>query len=139
MKRNILITIASIALFAITINAGEIVIANSSDKELTGDALKKIYLGKKTSWSDGSKVIIATLKSGAVTDSFMSNKVGKNESQFKMVWKKLVFTGQGVMPKSFDDEKALIDFVAANKGAIGYVSDANAGSVPDVVNKIVIK
>lgn len=139
MKRTIILTIATILVYIYSTSAGEVVIANSPDKELAVDALKKIYLGKKTSWSDGSKIVVATLKSGPICESFMSSKIGKKPAQFNMVWKKLVFTGQGVMPKSFDDEKALIDFVAANKGAIGYVSDISADSVPEKVNKILIK
>jgi hypothetical protein len=34
----------------------------------------------------------------------------------------VVFTGQGAMPKTFDSESALIEYVADTPGAVGYVS-----------------
>jgi ABC-type phosphate transport system substrate-binding protein len=37
-----------------------------------------------------------------------------------------VFTGQGSMPKTFDTESALMEYVAATPGAIGYVGASAA-------------
>ena len=40
----------------------------------------------------------------------------------------LVFTGKGAMPRSFDTEDALVAYVGATPGAIGYVSEEKAGA-----------
>lgn len=126
-------------LLVLTISAEEKVIINSTEKGMTSEELKKIYLGQKKTWSNGDKIILATLKNGNVNESFMLNKIGKKPAQFTMYWKKQVFTGQGIMPKSFEDEKAIIEFVANNKGAIGYISDSNVNNIPSNIKTAEIK
>jgi hypothetical protein len=52
----------------------------------------------------------------------LKNYVGESPEEFRAQWRKLVFTGQGAMPKAFDSESALIEYVAATPGAVGYAS-----------------
>jgi hypothetical protein len=52
----------------------------------------------------------------------VKNHIGESPDQFRVGWQKAVFTGQGAMPKTFDSEAALIEYVAATPGALGYVS-----------------
>lgn len=136
--KNIAYIIVVNIMFTFTAFAGEIVIANSSEVDMSASDLKKIYLGQKRNWSDGNKVIVTTLKNNSINESFMKNRIGKKPNQFEMVWKKRVFTGQGVMPKSFPDEKSLIDYVANNKGAIGYVSDSIQKNIPSNITRLTI-
>jgi hypothetical protein len=62
------------------------------------------------------------LKGGAVHEVFLKNHVGERPEDFRAQWRKAVFTGQGAMPKVCDSESALIEYVAATPGAIGYAS-----------------
>ena len=103
-----------------------IVIVNKSVSESSLDQkfIKSIYLGKKTSWNDGSNITFVVLN-GDVHDTFLKKYVGKKASQFNAFWKKQIFTGKGIPPKKLDSEKAMVEFVAQTPGAIGYVS-ANA-------------
>jgi hypothetical protein len=39
-------------------------------------------------------------------------------------WRKMIFTGKGVMPISFDQETEAIDYIGRTEGAIGYVASA---------------
>jgi hypothetical protein len=57
-----------------------------------------------------------------VHEVFLKNHVGESPDEFRARWRKAVFTGQGAMPKAFDSEAALIEYVAATPGALGYVS-----------------
>ena len=117
--------------------AGDIVlIVNPSVPEttLSKNDLGNIYLGKKTSWSDGSKIKFVIQK-GDINSSFVKSFVGKTETQFKIFWKKQVFTGKGSPPKEFDSDQAMVEFVAHTTGAIGYVS---AGSDVSKVKTISI-
>ncbi len=139
MKHSLLTSILLILTIVVTISAGDAVIAFSSEQELTGDALKKIFLGKKKSWDDGTKIVIAVLKGGEIHEAFMSERLKKKPSQFTIYWKQLVFTGRGVMPKSFENEKGLIEFVSSTKGAIGYISEEKATQLPNGVVTITIK
>jgi hypothetical protein len=63
-----------------------------------------------------------TLKGGPVHEVFLRNYVGEDPEEFRSQWRKVVFTGEGAMPKAFDSESALIEYVADTPGAVGYVS-----------------
>jgi|SRR5579863_2240445 len=106
-----------------------VIVANKSVKtaEVNAEDLKDVFSGEKTSLKDGSHAVPTTLKSGPVHEAFLKKYVGKGDPAFRAAWRSLVFTGQGSMPKSFDTEADLLEFVSATAGAIGYVS---AGANP---------
>jgi len=66
------------------------------------------------------------LKAGAVQSAFLGEFIGKSDTAFRAGWRSLVFSGQGAMPKAFDSEAALVEYVAVTPGAIGYVSKSTA-------------
>lgn len=121
-KRCLSTWLFGIALGCTAVNA-QIIIANNSVKasDVSGDELRDVFTGDKSSLKDGSKVTPVTLKAGAVNDAFLKQYVGKSDAAFRTSWRSLVFTGQGTMPKSFDTESAEVDYVAATPGAIGYI------------------
>jgi ABC-type phosphate transport system substrate-binding protein len=90
--------------------------------EIKDAALRAIFTGDKTRFPDGSHAVPVTLKGGPVHEVFLRNHVGESPEEFRSQWNKVVFTGQGAMPKAFDSESALIEYVAATPGAVGYVS-----------------
>lgn len=96
------------------------------DSVLTENDVKSIMLGKKTKWSDKTAVHFVTLKEGAIHKAFLKLYVRKTESQFKMYWKKQVFSGKGKSPKAFKTEKEMVAYVAKTKGALGYISKKTA-------------
>lgn len=93
-----------------------------SDLTLTLDALKDIYLNKKTKWSDGNKIVFVTLKDSDTHREFLKTYIMRTSSQFRNFWKQQVFTGKGKMPTVFNSEEELLDFVSGTDGAIGYIS-----------------
>lgn len=101
-----------------------VLVANKSVQILTiTDAdLRAIFMGTRTRFADGSHAVPVTLRGGPVHEVFLRNHVGEGPEEFRAEWRKVVFTGQGAMPKAFDSESALIEYVAATRGAIGYVS-----------------
>ena len=90
--------------------------------EITDSDLRAIFMGTRTRFADGSHAVPVTLKGGAVHEVFLKNYVGENPEEFRLQWRKVVFTGQDAMPKAFDSESALIEYVAATPGAVGYAS-----------------
>lgn len=102
------------------------VIANKGvpDSSIDADVVKDIFLGKKSSWSDGSAIEFVTLKSGSAHDVFLKAYLKKSARQFSTYWKKQVFTGKGSMPKSFASEGELVSYVAGKRGVVGYISGA---------------
>lgn len=113
------------------------VIANTSvgDAALSKDAIKEIYTGKQVKWADGSKIQLSAQKKNDTHETFTREYVGKNPSQFRMFWKKMVFTGKGKAPTAFESDADIIKYVAETEGAIGYVS---SGAAVDGVKTITI-
>lgn len=98
-----------------------------SNESVSTDALSRmevehIFLGKKRKWDDGNPIVCGMLEAHDVKDSFLQEYVKKSGSQFAMYWKKMMFTGKGIPPKSFGSEEDLIRFVETTNGAIGYLS-----------------
>ena len=118
--------------------AEEIVIvkAGHSSKQIPRKRLKKLLLGKSKKWPSGEKVILAVLTHGPTHENFIKKHARKTPKQFTNYWRKMVFSGKGKMPKSFESEEDLATFVADNKGALGYTT---AGVVFDGTRVIEIK
>lgn len=116
---------AALCAVAAPLAAEEVAVINAASPvaSLSGDQLKELFLGKKSSWEDGGKVIVVIAKAGPSQDALMS-LLGKSSSQFQTGWKKLVFTGKAAMPEQVDNDEAVIDLVAKTPGAIGYVDKA---------------
>ncbi len=117
---------------------GGLVIVNAEVKEakLTKGDVANIFLGKKSTYSDKSKIVIVTLKEGAAHTGFLKTYLGKTPAQFKNYWKKLVFTGKAKQPKSFKTEKELVEYVGKTKGAIGYISLAASKDAKVMQDKV---
>jgi ABC-type phosphate transport system substrate-binding protein len=115
-----------------------VVIVNSGVKATSAstDDIRGVFTGDKSSLGDGSKVTPVTLKGGAVNDAFLKTYVGKNDAAFRTGWRSLVFSGQGSMPKTVDSEAAMVDYVAATPGTIGYVAK---GAASDKVKTLTVK
>ena len=101
-----------------------LVIANASVKtsEVSSADLRDVFSGASSTFKDGSHVIPVLLRAGPVNDSFLSLYVGKSDSAFRANWRSLLFSGQGVMPRTLDSEAALVEYVAHTPGAIGYIA-----------------
>ncbi len=112
--------------------AGTLVIAHPgvAQDAVSGGDLQGMFLGKTSSWDDGSTVKPAVLADGPVLEEFLKTHVKKSASQFKTFWKKAVFSGTGTPPEEFASEAEMLAHVAATPGAVGFVSDgADTGAV----------
>jgi ABC-type phosphate transport system substrate-binding protein len=129
--------ILAIALLIAGAAAEDTVIVNPSlpITALDEDALKDIYLGKKTSWDDGSRIVVVVLKEGPTHDHLLQ-LLNKSSSQFLTGWKKLIFTGKGTMPEMVESEDALVTMVSKTPGAIGFIEK---GRIKDGVKAVPLK
>lgn len=105
-------------------SAAVVLIANPSVSAdaISKDDLKKMFTNKKVKWDDGSQIVLVTLKGGDAHKDFLKEYLNKSPSQFRTYWRKQMFTGQGSMPKEFDNEKEVLDYINGTEGAIGYIS-----------------
>ena len=108
---------------AVALAQDVVVVVNNGVKAgaASTDDIRGVFTGEKSTLGDGSHVTPVTLKAGAAHEAFLKAYVGKGDAAFRTTWRSLVFTGQGTMPKTLDTEAAMIDYVAATPGAIGYV------------------
>ena len=83
---------------------------------------RNIFLGKKSSWPNGEKIVVFTQTGTSVHSSFVSEVVGKSPQQFSTFWKKALFTGMGIPPRDLKGDAQVLKSVAAQTGAIGYIS-----------------
>jgi len=126
MKKLLLacLLVSSASIFAAQAGAQAIVIANPGVKsaDVSKGDLRDVFTGAASSLKDGSHVTPVLLKSGPAHDEFLSEYIGKGDTAFRASWRSLVFSGQASMPKSLDSDSAVVEYVAHNAGAIGYIA-----------------
>lgn len=107
-----------------TANAEVIIVANRSVPEdtISEDVLKDIFMGITLTWDDSQEIKSVVLQGGSTHEDFIKNYLHKTSSQFDIYWKKRMFTGKGTPPHTVQSESDIIDYVAATKGAISYLS-----------------
>jgi hypothetical protein len=101
-----------------------VVIANRSTHAdyMSAADIYDIFTGSTTRFRNGAQAVPVILRPGPEQDSFLKEFIGKLDSSFRIVWRSLVFSGQGTMPRNVEDDAAMLIYVAATPGAIGYVS-----------------
>ena len=100
--------------------------AKSVPMEMDMDQLKSVLKGERLRWSDGSKVVIALMKTntpiGAITCKKLYNMSGNELNKYFLA---LVFQGKAKAPTFFNSVNDLESYVAQTPGAIGVLQDAN--------------
>jgi ABC-type phosphate transport system substrate-binding protein len=77
---------------------------------------------------------VGQIDSSLTRANFSKSIHGKPVSSIKAYWQQRIFTGRGVPPVEKDNDREVLNYVKANPGAIGYVSNAAKVSGVKVVN-----
>jgi len=111
------------------------VIVNPANANVvSADDLNRLFLGRASSFADGTKATPLNLSEGQVArDEFDSKVLNRSSAQLKAYWSKLVFTGKGTPPKEMADDAAVKAAVAADPNAIGYISSGSVDGTVKVV------
>jgi ABC-type phosphate transport system substrate-binding protein len=114
-----------------------IVHPDNPTQTLTAKHLKMIFLGEKTTWSNGQPLKVAALKNGEVHKEFLRDMVKLSPMKFAIHWKQKIFTGSapGSHINFFKSEDKVKEYVKVNPTAIGYIS---VNSVDDTIKEIKI-
>ncbi len=104
---------------------------------LTREQVKQIFLGRKTRWDDGTKIVFVLLHDKTIYKDFLKHYIGKTYSQYRNYWKKQVFTGKGRMPKTFGTVEELVNFLTATPGAISFARSQDIA--PETIKFFTIK
>jgi len=135
MKR-ILLIVATTALFNSSVAQAEVavIINNTNASAITTSDASRIFLGKIKSFANGNKIVPVNLPAASTArGEFEQKALKKSASQLKAFWSKQIFTGKGKPPKDLGSDTDVINFVANNANAIGYV---DAAQVTDSVKVI---
>ena len=126
--RFVILLLAAESIFAVHAQAQVIVIANPGVKatDISKNDLRDVFTGAATALPGGGNVVPILLKAGTVHEEFLQAYIGKNDTAYRAGWRSLVFSGQASMPKSLDTDTAVVEFVAHNAGAIGYIGKSTA-------------
>jgi ABC-type phosphate transport system substrate-binding protein len=105
-----------------------IIIANPNVKanEISKADLHEVFTGSATTLKDGSRVIPILMNEGTASEEFLKAYIGKSDSAYRATWRSLVFSGQATMPKILEGDEAVVAFVLAHNGAIGYIDKGSA-------------
>jgi ABC-type phosphate transport system substrate-binding protein len=109
------------------VNAQILVIANPSVRamDVSKSDLRDVFTGASSSFKGAAQVTPVLLKQGTVNEDFLDLYVGKSDSAFRASWRSLLFSGQGVLPKTLDSDAAVVEYVAHTPGAVGYIAKSS--------------
>lgn len=113
-----------------------IVSKNNANASIDGDVISRMFLGKTSKFPDGGQAVPIDQNDGTpARDAFNDSILGKNSSQLKAYWSRLIFTGKGTPPKQAGDDAAVKALVAANPNMIGYIDSSAVDDSVKVVHK----
>jgi len=83
--------------------------------------IQRIFLGKAKRWDGGLSIKPVMLHVPPVQEQFINEILERSEESFSVYWKRMVYTGKGQPPPSFDTSEDLADYLRTTPGAIGYL------------------
>jgi hypothetical protein len=93
--------------------------------------LKAVFHGEKQRWGDGTKVVIAMIKSTTPLGKIVSEKIySKSGDEVRGFWAGISFAGKFDPPNVFNTEAEVEIFVSQNPGAIAILNKSS--TTPDV-------
>lgn len=125
--------LACLALFAPFVQAENqtrvVVVVNKNNpaSHISSADVYDIFLGKRVVWGSGGAVMTCDLSDPALPEEktararFAKEYIKKDLRSLKNYWIKMIFSGRGQPPVSFERPEDVIRFVSINHGAIGYL------------------
>ncbi len=99
-----------------------VVSATSSASKLDKEQVANVFLGKSSSYPDGSAAVpIEQTDATPAHDEFHKSITEKSASQLKSYWSKMIFSGKGTAPKEVASNAELLKLLASNPAMIGYI------------------
>lgn len=124
-----------LSLLPMFVCAEQVVIVHPSNTSALSDTdVANLYLAKTKTFPNGANATPLNLNdSSPLRSTFENSVVGRNESQMRAYWSRLLFTGKAVPIRQIDSDSQMVEAVASDPSAIGYVDKA---SVTDSVKVI---
>jgi ABC-type phosphate transport system substrate-binding protein len=92
---------------------------------LSGSELSRLFLKKTVSWPTGAPVAAVDQERTSEVRRAFSQKIhAKDADAIVAHWQTMVFSGRDTPPPVKATDAAVVEFVRATPGAIGYVSES---------------
>lgn len=103
-----------------------VVHADNATDSLSKKQLIDLYMGRYVAFPDNqSAQPLDTLTPEGLKSTFYKRLVNMPLSRVNAYWSRVRFTGRATPPETYADEQMVLNFIAENPNAIGYVfSDA---------------
>ena len=102
----------------------EIVLVTAIDStisELSRDEAEQLYMGRRAALSARGALLLLDLPTGPVRDQFYRLLTGKNPSQIRAYWSRMVFTGRALPPTESADASDAHRILLENPNAVAYL------------------
>jgi hypothetical protein len=122
MYKQLLAAAAALTLFTTTHDAAAteiVVVGHPSAAPMSKDQVADVFLGKNTALAP-----LDQPEGAGIRAEFYKKATGRDLSQVKATWARLVFSGKAQAPKEATDVAAVKKAVAADPKIIGYIDKA---------------
>lgn len=134
-EKNLLAVLIMLSMSIAHAEVVVIVSTKSTVGNLDKEQISDLFLGKSSSYPDGSMAVPIDQNEGAIKEEFHDKVTEKSGSQLKSYWSKMVFSGKGNPPKEIPSNSEVIKLISANPSMIGYVEKNAADSSVKIVFK----
>ncbi len=132
--KNLITTLLAAILIAFATDATAqsfkvIVNEANATETISKKELSEIFLKTKVKWDDGSSIQPVDLNAQSETREAFSQEIhGRGVGAIRNHWQQAAFSGAGTAPLERSSDAEVIDFVKANPGAVGYISEGTEAS-----------
>ncbi len=105
--------------------AGELVVVvnpESGVTKMSRDEVISVFMGKARKLPSGVTALpIDQMATTHLKAIFYRELINKELAEINSYWARLIFSGQGTPPRQAETVDEVIEIVATNKGAVGYI------------------
>jgi ABC-type phosphate transport system substrate-binding protein len=120
-----LLALAFLLWQALTATAADFIIVVHREnpvQRLSSEEVRNIFLGKQTRWQESSSTITLVMNTNEdIHEKFTRDLLQKSPVQLSVYWKKILYSGTGMLPLAVRDDEAAKSYVALHKNAISYI------------------
>lgn len=103
---------------------------------LTHQEVRDIFLGKKIKWGNDAPITLVMNTNDEIHEQFTRVMLQKSPVQLSVYWKKILYSGVGMLPLAVKDDEAVKSYVGSHKNAISYITEE---SLDKQVKKVEIR
>lgn len=105
---------------------------NSEFSEISQEDIRRVFLGKKITTHEGTRVQVYDNKSPELRANFYQKSLHLSIVQLRAYWAKRVFTGKGRPPKQLSTPE-LLEKLQQEKNVLSYVPSDAVGDYKTVI------